>query len=148
MGAVASKVTGFLARAAGYGTLALIAYDSHTAGRVKATKNEKDEKSDYLAKHYLEEQKLDSPSIVRSAVKKKIFHYNVDENLTGFFSNIGGYFNGFTSMLVNNVVPLGLAAGAAFGPKGFLSKTFGVGLLAYGAIYLLQEAFGIGKSHE
>jgi len=68
----------------------------------------------------------------------------LDENLSGFFTGIGGYVKGFTSMLVTNIVPAALSVGAIL-TKGLASKLCGAGLLAYGGIFLAQEIFGIGK---
>lgn len=96
----------------------------------------------------MEDQKLENPSAVKNALKKHIFNFNLDENLSGFFNSLAGYAKGFSHMVVSNVVPLGLSLGTILAPKGLISKTFGAGLLAYGAIFFVQEAFGIGKTHE
>lgn len=142
------KLSNYLAKGVGYAGLGLVAYDAHKAGVMEASKFEKNHKAESLSHHFMEDMKLDSPSTVKSAIKKRLFHYHMDENLSGFFTSIKGYFKGLSSMLVDGIVPLSLAAGTVLMPKGFLSKTFGVGLLAYGGIFLLQEAFGIGKAKE
>lgn len=139
------NVSNVLTKTVGVIGLGLIAYDSHSAGKRKAASTEKDHKATSLANHYLEDQKLDSPSIVKAHAKESIFRYYVDENLSGFFGAIGGYVKGFNNMLVSNVVPFALAAGTLV-TKNLVSKCFGAGLLAYGGIFLAQEAFGIGKA--
>lgn len=141
------KISSVLAKGAGVAGLALIGIDANSAGRAESSKFEKNHKSEALVEHYLADTKLESPSIVKSAVKKRIFQYNVDENFSGFFTSITGYLKGFNSMLVDNVIPLGLSAGALL-TKGVASKMFGVGLLVYGGVFLLQEAFGVGKAKE
>lgn len=145
---LSGKVTNVLAKTAGVVGLGLVLIDAHTAGKIEAPKNEKNIKTEALTEHYLNDMSLDSPSVVKSAVKKKIFNFYADEHFTDFFTNAGGYINGFSSMLVKNVVPLGLSIGTLLAPKGIITKLFGAGLVVYGGIFLLQEMFGIGKSHE
>lgn len=141
-----SGILNYLTKAVGVAGLGLIAYDAHYAGKMEAPVYEKNHKAESLADRYIDDTKLESPSVIQSAVKKRLFQYNMDENLTGFFTSTAGYLKGFTSMLVGNVVPLGLSVGTFLG-KGTFSKLCGAGLIAYGGIFLLQEAFGIGKSH-
>lgn len=135
-----------LAKSAGIAALGLVAYDSHIAGKIYSGSHEKNHKAESITERYLDDLKLDSTSTVKSGIKKELFKYNTDENLTGFFSSINGYVKGFASMLVSNVVPFTMAVGTLL-TKGFVSKLCGLGLAAYGGIFLLQEAFGIGKSH-
>lgn len=139
------KLSNYIAKGVGVAGLGLIAYDAHKAGQMEASRHEKNEKATSLSEHFMEDMKLDSPSTVKSNLKKRVFQYHMDENFTGFFASAKGYLNGFSSMLVNDIIPLGLAAGTVLMPKGILSKTFGAGLLAYGGIFLLQDVFGIGK---
>lgn len=139
------KFADVLAKTAGIAGLAYVAYDSHKAAGVEATKVRKDMKSDLIADHYLSDMKLDSPSVVKSNIKKRITEFALDENISSPFTAAGGYIKGFSSMLVNNVVPLGLSVGALIAPKGILSRLFGVGLLAYGGLFLAQEIFVADK---
>lgn len=140
------SASGILAKTVGVIGLGLIGYDAHCAGKMTAKQHVKNTKAESLAEHYMDDLKLESPSVIKGAVKEKLFHYHVDENFSGFFHAIAGYFKGFGSMLVSNVIPLGLVAGTLL-TKGLPSKLFGAGLAAYGGIFLLQEIFGIGK-HE
>lgn len=144
----AFKLSNYLMKGVGYAGLGLIAIDAHKAGMMESSKFEKNHKAESLADGFMEDMKLDSSSTIKSELKKKVFKYKMDENFTGFFACAKGYIKGFTSLLVNEVVPLGLAVATAIMPKGILSKTFGAGLLAYGGIFLLQEIFGIGKAKE
>ncbi|MEI8128950.1 MAG: hypothetical protein WCG95_04970 [bacterium] len=140
-----SSVANFLTKSVGTAALGLVLYDSHIAGKLEAPKYEKNHKAESLEKHFFNEQKLDSPSIIQATVKKSIFRHHVDENLSGFFTNIIGYVKGFGSMMIKNSIPLALVAGTILGGKGIFSKFCGAGLLAYGGIFLAQEMFGIGK---
>ncbi len=134
-----------ITRTIGFAGLGAILYDSHGAGKYASVMQEKNHKSEMMQKDFFNSMSLDSPSHVKAATKKRIFQFFADENFTGFFTTITGYCKGFSSMLVNNVIPLGLALGTVLAPKGIISKCFGAGLLAYGGIFLLQEIFGIGK---
>lgn len=143
---VNAKLLNIATKTVGGVSLAMILYDSHEAAKIRASSYSKNHKAESLSERYMDDLKLESPSTIRGHVKKGLFRYNVDENLSGFFTSISGYFKGLTSMLVRNVVPLALTTGTFVG-KGLFSKMCGAGLLAYGGIFLLQEAFGIGK-HE
>ena len=139
------NVANFITKSVGVAALGMVLYDSHVAGTLEAPKYAKNHKAESLEEHFLNEQKLDSPSIIQATVKKSIFRHQVDENLSGFFTSIIGYAKGFGSMIVKNFLPLALATGAIVGGKGIFSKFCGAGLVAYGGIFLLQEMFGIGK---
>jgi len=147
------NVSNILTKTVGVIGLSLVAYDAHVAGKIESHAAPKNHKSEVLAEHYMDELKLDSPSVVKQHVKKGLFKYFLDENISEFFTGVGGYISGFSSMLVSNVIPFGLAVGTLMGKKdghflrsqGF-SKFCGAGLLAYGGIFLAQELFGIGKS--
>lgn len=144
-----STVLNILAKTAGAVSLGLIAYDAHTVGKVKGIAYEKNWKAEELNKLHERTLKIDSPSATKLAVRKGMFRVFLDENVTGFFTTLKGYFSGFGSMVINNIIPFGLALGALFigskGIRGVISKFCGVGLLAYGGIFLLKEIFGIGK---
>lgn len=141
-----ANVGNILAKTAGWAALGLIGYDSHMAGKISAHQTEKNHKAESITERYLDDMKLDSPSMVKQHVKKGLFRYFMDENFTGFFTSIGGYFKGASQMMVGNIIPLALSAGAILGGKGLFSKACGLGLVAYGGVFLAQEIFGIGKS--
>jgi len=137
-------VTNVLAKTVGVIGLGLAAYDSHRAGEMESRAYTKKLKAGSLTDQFVDDMRLDSPSTIKSGVKRSLFNYNLDENLSGFFTGIGGYVKGFTSMLVTNIVPAALSVGAIL-TKGLASKLCGAGLLAYGGIFLAQEIFGIGR---
>lgn len=139
------SISNVLTKTVGVIGLSMVAYDSHVAGKIKAVSHEKNHKATSLAGRFLDDTKLDSPSVVKEHAKKSIFRYFLDENLSGFFASIAGYAKGFSDMLVTNVIPFGLSVGTVL-TKGVTSKCFGAGLLAYGGIFLAQEIFGIGKA--
>jgi len=140
-------VSGVLAKGAGAAGVTMVGYDAHHAAKEEAAEFEKEEKADTLSLHLMNNMKADSPSVVKAAVKKQIFLCHLDESFTDFFANIKGYCTGFFKMAFGNTIPLALSLGALL-TKGKLSKTFGLGLAAYGGVFLLQHGFGIGKSEE
>lgn len=139
------KVADILAKGVGIAGLGYVAYDSHLAAKIESGKMQKDIKSDAIENHYLSDMKAENSSIIQSKIKKRVTDFYMDENISDPFTRAGGYIKGFSSMLVNNIVPLGLSVGALVAPKGIVSRMFGVGLLAYGGIFLAQEFLGIGK---
>lgn len=144
--AVSGKITKTIAKlAVGGGGLALVAYDAHCYGKAQATNVARTIKTDVLAKQAIADTKMDSPSVVKTKIRKGIFNFYAQERFTDFFTNGAGYVKGAFSMLAQNVIPLGLSVGTLV-TKGLASKLCGAGLIAYGGIYLLQEFFGIGKS--
>jgi hypothetical protein len=148
---VSAKLLNIAAKTVGGTAIVLGLYDSHEAGKINASAHAKNCKAGSLSERYIDDLKLDSPSTIKAGIKKELFHYSMEENLSEFFSGIGGYCKGFGSMMVGNIVPFTLAAGTFIGGKsgkgirGGISKCCGAGLLAYGGIFLLQEMFGIGK---
>lgn len=143
---IAKTTLNILTKTVGATGLALVAYDAHTTGRIVSPEYVKEKKTDGITERYLDDLKLDSKSIVKQHAKEGIFKYFLDENLSGFFHGVSGYFHGLGESMSSNVVPLALSLGTFVG-KGFFSKLSGVGLLAYGGIFLAQELLGIGK-HE
>lgn len=139
------KFSDIVAKAVGIGGLGFVAYDAHKYGTIEAPRNEKKMKAENIRQHYDDYMKYDGNSVVKNSIKKKIFDFYVNENITPFFNNIGGYVKGLGKGVVDNVVPLTLAAGAVISPKGFFSKMFGIGLLGYFGLYAIQHLFNIGK---
>lgn len=143
---ISSKITGTIAKlAVGGGGLFLVGYDAHCYGKAQATNVARSIKTDVLAKQAIADTKMDSPSVVKSKIRKGIFNFYAQERFTDFFTNGAGYVKGAFNMLGQNILPLGLSVGTLI-TKGIFSKLCGIGLIAYGGVYLLQEFFGIGKS--
>jgi len=132
-----------LTKAIGVAAVGIIAYDANTAGKIESSSHQKQVKADSMRDAYVNTLSQDSPSIIKSTIKKKYLGLTTDENLSGTFTGIAGYVSGFGTMIVNNVLPLALSAGAII--KNPLSKFFGAGLLAYGGLFIGREVMGIGK---
>lgn len=128
-----------LAKTAGIAGLTLIGIDAHNAGKMQAMSTQNSIKASSLEDSYVNTMTQDSPSSVVSGYKKFLFRLNTDEVITDFFTGIGGYFKGACSMLIQNVLPLGLALGS-FAKKGIIGKGSALGLLAYGLVYGIQNS--------
>jgi len=143
------SVSGVLAKGIGAVGLGLVLYDAHTSGKIESASYEKKCAADMVTGPYLNTMTQDSASVLESRAKKGFSNYMMEENMSGFFTSIGGYFKGVGSMLVSHVVPLGLSIGALATRRNSLaSRVFGFGLLAYGAVFMLHEVMGIGKGNE
>lgn len=139
-----SKIPNILVKTVGVAGLGLVGYDSYIAARIHSEAYSKDAKANLITRAYFDDLALDHPSVIKRNLKKGIFHYTMDENITGFFNGIAGGVKGAVSMLVHNWIPATLAAGTFVG-KGIFSKCSAVGLVGYGLMVLAQEVFGIGK---
>lgn len=143
-----SNIKNVLTQAVGITGLGLIAYDSHTYGKINSSAHQKKSTADELTDSYIHSETLETPSIVQSKVKKGYFNFVMEDSLLEFFHSATGYIGGFSSMLVSSVIPLALSLGTLVGSKGakgLVSKTCGVGLLAYGGVFLIRDVLGIGK---
>lgn len=132
-----------LTKAAGIIGLGLVGYDIHKTGIHHANMNMNEIKASSLSKQYMEELATDSPSVLKQELRHKLFHFNLEENISGVFTSFMGYLKGVEEMVVHNAIPAVLAVGALI--KNPLSKYCALGLLGYGGLVLAQEIFGIGK---
>ncbi len=140
---VKSNFTKYLARGAGVAALGLIAYDSHIVGKLQSDVYSKSRDANAVMRSFNNTQYLSSPSMTTSHLKKGIFHWEVNNNFRTFINSAIGYFKGFGSMLVDNVIPLGLGLGALLG-KNKWSKGSAIGLAIYGAVKICTDLLGFG----
>lgn len=141
------SVSNIITKGIGIAALGLVVYDSHTHGKIESATYQKQVRASSMNDAYMNTLSQDTPSVVQSKFKKFIFQLRADENISDFFTGIAGYFKGIAKMTISNALPLALATGAIIS-KGKMSLAFGLGLLGYGAIYTLQNGFGIGKHEE
>ena len=143
------SVSGVIAKGIGAVGLGLVLYDAHTLGKIESASNQKRSAANMIAGPFANTMMQDSASILESRAKKGFSNFMMEENMSTFFTGIGGYFKGVGSMLVSHIVPLGLSIGALATPRNSLaSKVFGFGLLAYGGMFMLHDVMGIGKPNE
>ena len=76
-------------------------------------------------------------------IKNWSFTTELDQTYKRFFNEGIGYVRGFTGMLVNSVIPLGLGLGALFGGKT-VAKGSTIGLAVYAGYKFVKNFFGIG----
>lgn len=144
-----SGVLNVLAKTTGAVGLGLVLYDAHNAGKIKAPMEAKNHKSEQLQERYIDDMKLDKPSVVKAEAKHHIFRFFLDESFSEFFVSAKGYCKGFGEMLGSHVLPFALAMGTFVGSNGIrggVSKFCGAGLLLYGGMFLAEEFLGVGKS--
>ncbi|HNW25621.1 MAG TPA: hypothetical protein PLG15_03230 [Candidatus Gastranaerophilaceae bacterium] len=138
------NISNIAIKAIGIAGLGAVLYDSHTIGKEECNMNQRNLKTDSVEKTFMDTISLDTPSKTKDIMKKQFLKYKLNENFTTFFTGAAGYVKGFTKMLVNNVIPFGLALGTV-ATKGLASKACGVGLIGYGLVYLLHDVMGIFK---
>lgn len=131
---VLTKVTGAVG-------LGMVLYDAHNYGKTNSHMGELDHKAHQLKSRYMEELKLDKPSVIKQEAKHKIFNFFVHEKMSEPYVLAKGYGDGFMSMLTQHIVPFGLSI-IALATNGIVSKFCGAGLLAYGALFLAEEVAG------
>lgn len=139
-----AKIPNLLTKTIGAIGLGLVGYDSYVAARIQSEDYSKNAKTNWMERSYFDEITLDHPSVVKRNLKKGIFHYTMDENITGFFNGVTGGVKGATAMFLHNWIPTLLALGTFVG-KGIFSKGCAAGLVGYGLMVLAQEILGIGK---
>ncbi len=132
-----------LTKGVGIAALGLVGYDAHYNGKLQADlyASEKDAKSTAF---YLNNSMYSTNmSKIQEAVRDASYTMELDSGWKRFFNKGIGYIKGFTSMLVDHVVPFGLGVGALL-TKGKTSKLFAGGLCVYGAYEFVKNFFGWG----
>lgn len=137
-------ISGILTQAVGIIGLGLVGYDSHKTAMFNSAMTTKEAKSNSLTRNYMEDLSIDSPSVVKQRVREGLFRFNLEENVSGFFTSIFGYVKGFVTMVMHNIIPTALALGALI--KNPASKLCAAGLVLFGGMCLFQEIFGTGKA--
>ncbi|MDY6358803.1 MAG: hypothetical protein SPL76_04745 [Cyanobacteriota bacterium] len=140
---VLPSATTVLTKGAGLAALGMVAYDSNYLGKVQSDlyASSKDAKSSV---YYLNNSMhLGNMSKFQSKIKDMSYSTELDQTWKRFFNEGIGYVKGFTSMLVNHAVPLGLGLGALLGgKKTSIASACGIGV--YGIYSFIKNFFGIG----
>lgn len=129
--------------AAGIAALAYVAYDAHYLGKVQADlyASEKDvQGTEYFLNNAMHNSSM---SQIQDKIKDAAFNMELDFTWKRFFNEGIGYVKGFTSMLIDHIVPLGLGLGATFA-KGMTKKASAIGLGIYAGYTILKNFFGVG----
>ncbi len=132
-----------ITKGAGLAALGVVAYDANYLGKVQADlyASTKDAKS---TAYYLNNSMyMSNMSKFTEKIKNWSFTTELDQTYKRFFNEGIGYIKGFTAMLVNSVIPLGLGLGALLGGKN-VSKGSTIGLAIYAGYKFVKNFFGIG----
>lgn len=132
-----------LSKTLGICSAALVAYDAHRLGLTSGVSNSKQEMAATLLDDYVQTTHISSPSKLELEAKKKWFMFKMDTNLVRIISTLKGYFKGFTSSLLSNIVPVTLAAYALATKKHPKLASGLIGL--YAIKYLLFDIMSIGR---
>lgn len=144
---IKSNYVKYLVKGAGVAALGMVAYDSHIVGKIQADSYAKSRDADSCEYRFNNTQYLNKPSTIMSKLKQFVFNFETEDNTRNFFNSGIGYFKGIGSMLVSNVIPLGLGLGALIG-KNKLAKGCGIGLAGYGALAVIKDVLGYGHNDD
>lgn len=137
----------YLIKGTGLAALGVVAYDSHIMGKIQSDVYAKSKDADACAEAFNNTQYLSSPSPSMSKLKKGVMNVEMESNLRHFVNSAIGYFKGFGSTLVSNVIPLGLGIGALAG-KGKIAKGSGIGLGVYATYTFFKDVLGFGHYND
>lgn len=142
-----NKFTKYLAKATGIAALGVIGYDSHIVGKLQSDVYAKNKDAKACLRTVDNTRYLTDPSMTVSNLKDGVNRMELDNNFRHFVNSGIGYFKGFGSMLISNVIPLGLGLGALFA-KGKWAKGSAIGLGAYGVIKIFKDVLGFGHAND
>lgn len=133
----------YLKKGMGLAALGLVGYESHYIGKIQADRYAT-ERDALATSRYLNNTMYNNDlSPVRQGIKQTAYEWELDQGWRRFF-NLGiGYIKGFGSMLVNNVIPLGLGL-ATLLTKGKASTISAIALGVYALGSAIKNFFGIG----
>lgn len=138
----------FLAKSAGAVALGLVAYDSHTLGKINADAYAQSQDAKACQKSFNNTMLLSDPSICMSKAKNFMLNWEIQDNVRHFVNSALGYFKGFGSMLINEIVPLALGIGAFASKNKKIACGFGIGLASYGVFKFFKDVCGFGHSND
>lgn len=127
----------------GIAALGEVLKDAHYVGKMQSDlyASERDART---TGYYLNNSMyLNSMSKFDEKIKNLSYTTELDQTYKRFFNEGIGYIRGFTSMLIRNVIPLGLGIAATFGGK-VSSKVGAIGVAVYGAYRFVKNFFGLG----
>jgi hypothetical protein len=128
---------------AGIAALGYVAHDAHYVGKIQSDLYASERDASNVGYYLNNEMHNSSMSLIQDKIKQKSYDMELDHTYKRFFNEGIGYIKGFTSMLVDHVVPLALGLGATF-LKGVPKKISAIGIGIYGGYIFLKNFFGIG----
>lgn len=132
-----------LTKGIGLAALGLVGYDANYIGKLQADIYSSERDAD-MATFYLNNSLYSTNmSKFQSGIKDTAYTMELDQGWRRFFNSGIGYMKGFTSMLAEHVIPLGLGLGALLS-KGKAGKICAGGIGLYAGFELIRNFFGIG----
>ena len=147
MTAIKANIVKYALKGLGAVALGMVAYDSHVIGKLQADTYSSSKDADAMAKRATNTLFLSSPSLIDSKIKDAALRVETENNTRHFFNAGIGYFKGFLSTMVSEVVPLGLGLGALLLPKGWRGAS-AIGLGIYGVTKFFKDFLGWGNSSD
>lgn len=144
---IGTTLTKCLVKGVGLAAIGVTAYDSHIMGNLQSDMYAKSKDADACAEAFNNTQYLSSPSQTTAKLKKGVMNVEMESNIRHFINSGIGYFKGFLSTMINNVVPLGLGIGALIG-KGKIAKGSAIGLGIYGVCKFFKDVMGFGHYND
>ena len=140
---VLPSTSSLLTKGLGLAALGMVAHDSHYVGKLQSDLYASEKDAASTAYYFNNSRYVSDMRKSTEAIKNLSYTMELDQTYKRFFNEGIGYIKGFGSMLVNNVVPLGLGLGAVFGGK-VAGKASAIGLAVYGAYKFIKNFFGFG----
>lgn len=141
---VISNNTGkMLTKGVGVAALGLVGYDAHKVAQLQSDYYASSRDADSCAYYLNNSMYSTNMSMVQQGIKDAAYTMELDNGWKRFINTGIGYVKGFTSMLVDHVVPFGLGLGALFA-KGKAAKICAGGLGIYAGYEFLKNFFGLG----
>lgn len=132
-----------ISKTAGLAGLAMVAYDANHIGKMNADIYAS-HRDAVATGHYINNTMYTSNmSKIQDRIKTTALRMQLDQGWRRFFNTGIGYVKGFTSMLTEHVIPLGLSLTALL-TKGKVSKFSAIGLGAYAGFEVIRNFFGLG----
>ena len=124
----------------------LVAYDAHKHGVTMGTMHSKSNLAANMTDEYINAHSISKVSSVELNAKKSWFRFVMDNNIKESIDTALGYVKGCWESFVSELVPATLATGALLSKKNSVfGKVCGLGLVIYGAKYLVYDVIGFGK---
>lgn len=140
----------YISRGIGVAALYLAGRDAHALGKIQSEIDMKS-KNAKAAQYYLNNtMTLDKPSVSKVNLQNAVYKYELNDNLRGFVNSAIGYFKGLGSMLISDIVPIGLGLTALFAKKKalFLAKGSAIGLGIMALYSFFKDGLGLGKTND
>jgi len=142
---IGSNIGTLAARATGLAAVGMVGYDAHVIGKLTSDTYSQSREANRLSYAANNDAYLDSPSAVMGKVKKKIFNFQLENNIFMPIEAAIGYFKGFGGMCLENGLPLGLGVLATLAKGKIIPRLSALGLLMIGGYKVLHDGFGVGR---